>query len=154
MSFTDINHFSIRLSFSYWNITARVSPSRPKMTAYCNTYRVPYSELALSGAGKTCRHQHAIVCNECQLGRFTFSSVTLAHLSDDTYTVLILRDRRTDRQRRPSFHNSPLFGVQAHKMYQVSVWIRNRFIISICNFIIHTIKFITNKTTPQSYNVK
>jgi len=46
------------------------------------TYRVPKSELALSGVGKTGRHQQTVLTNECQLGRFALPSVTLTHLPD------------------------------------------------------------------------
>ena len=59
-----------------------------------NAYRVPKRELALSGGGKTRRHQHVAITDKCQLGRFTFSGVTLTHLSD----------RQTGRQTHTHTH--------------------------------------------------
>jgi len=32
MSFTDVNHFSISMSFSYWNITVDIYSTRNKIT--------------------------------------------------------------------------------------------------------------------------
>jgi len=47
-------------------------------------YRVPESELTLAGGGKTRRQQHVVITDKYQLGRFTFTGVTLTHLSDHT----------------------------------------------------------------------
>jgi len=55
--------------------------SSRSIIGYDISYRVPESELALPGRGKTRRQQPDVITDECQLGRFALAGVTLTCLS-------------------------------------------------------------------------
>jgi len=50
------------------------------------SYRVPDCELALSGAGKTRRHQQVVIADKYQLGRLAFARVTSTALHQTQVT--------------------------------------------------------------------
>ena len=68
MSFTDINHFSISLSFSYWNVTSlhqihNVAGYKYPVRATCiriqvDTYR--RNDFVVDSLRDTCRHLYAV----------------------------------------------------------------------------------------------